>query len=339
MSLSASLLADFEKSFPSSAVEDFSYIDTGFAPLNEAMSGDYDGGFVQGRLYEIVGESGTGKTGLVTDLMANAQGMGGAAGFVDWERAFNLHLAKDGYGLSDEKGLWMYDRPKTWEAGNMAAAKYAKWLRANKVIAPEAPIVIGLDSIASAVPASVATKELDEYTMNDTTALARVSSTTLKTMAMIAEEYNTTFVYLNQLRLKPGVVYGDPRTTPGGKAMEFYASGRIMLGREKVFKTVSGAKELVGFKIGIEVVKSKFTKPFKKTAMRLGFNDEGCAFFDKHMSMVDALVEAKLLPEPRPGFVMWDGTQIAKAALAEKARAESLLPKMVSMIKATAVST
>lgn len=333
---SAALISAFDKEFGGNAeLVDLRYLDTGFAPLNEALSGKYDGGLAYGRMYEVFGESGTGKTALATEWMAAAQRLGGAAGFIDWERTFNEELAIDGYGLSVDKPLWFYKRPATWEEGNTLGAKYCKWIRDNKVIAPDAPIVIVKDSIASAIPNSMADKEFSEYSMNDTTALARVTSTTLKSMAMFAERFNAIFIYLNQMRLKPGVVYGDPRTTPGGKAMEFYATGRIALGKEKVMQQVNGEKEFVGQKVNMQVVKTKLTKPFKETSMRMSFKDNGMAYFDKNFSLVEAVYEAKKIAIPKNGYVEWDGKQRSKKELAEMMKADaSIGPKLIAALAA-----
>jgi recombination protein RecA len=333
---SAALIKSFDAEFPEEdAGLDLHYMDTGFAPLNYAMSGKYDGGWAYGRMYEIFGESGTGKTALLTEAMARAQEMGGCAGLIDWERTFNIELAKDGYKMKDDRPFWYYHRPATWETGNTRAAKYCQWVRDNKIIAPEAPIVVGFDSIASAIPKSSAEKEFDEHTMNDTTALARATSTTLKSMAMYAERYNAIFVYLNQMRLKPGVVYGDPRTTPGGKAMEFFATGRLALGKEKVMQQVDGAKEFVGQKINIQVVKTKLTKPYKEASMRMSFDEAGTAYFDKDFSLVEAVIEAKKIPLPRNGFVEWEGKQLSKRAFSDLVKAASLQPKLVEMLSAS----
>lgn len=187
-----------------------SFIDTGYEPLNMAMSGRPDGGIPQGRLTEVFGESSTGKTAMATKWMVTAQEMGGVAIFQDWERSFDVGLAQ-GFGLNIERPYWIYKRPKTWEEGNVFTGRAVKAIRDAGIIAPDAPIIAVHDSIAAAIPASMLydskgnVREMDTYNMNDTTALARVTSTTLKTMAQIAGEYNATFVYLNQMRLKPGV--------------------------------------------------------------------------------------------------------------------------------------
>lgn len=307
------------------------FIDTGFPPLNQIMSGRIDGGLPQGRLVEVFGDSSTGKTALATEWMAMAQKMGGAAGFRDWERSFSQTVAEQGYKLDLTPPYWSYKKPRTWEEGNTQAAEYAQWIREKGVIHEEAPILIVLDSIASAVPASAAGKKFDELTMHDSLGLAKIASTTLKAMALAAEDYNATFLYLNQIRMKPGVMYGDPTTTPGGKAMEFYSTVRLSLGREKIMAQVDGEKEFVGQNIGIKCVKSKLTKPFQNTKLRLTFDDSGVAFFDKEFSMIEELVELGKLPEPRKGFVEWNGKQIAKKQLADKIRSEGATPELVAL--------
>lgn len=307
------------------------FIDTGFPPLNKIMSGRYDGGLPFGRMVEMFGESSTGKTALATQWMVNAQKMGGVAGFIDWERSFDVSLA-EGFGLVSERPYWLYSKPKTWEEGNVTAAKACKIIRESKVIKPEAPILFVFDSIASALPKSQAEKEIDEYTMNDTTALARVTSTTLKAMAQHCEEYNATFLYLNQMRLKPGVVYGDPRTTPGGKAMEFYATARLALGRQKIMEQVDGDKTFVGQNISIQCVKSKMTKPFQETSIRMSFDELGAAQFDTIVSLLEYMVDRKLIAYTKPRVTWTDGKQYFMKALAEKIRTEGGYADLVAML-------
>ncbi len=307
------------------------FIDTGFPPLNKIMSGRYDGGLPFGRMVEMFGESSTGKTALATQWMVNAQKMGGVAGFIDWERSFDVGLA-EGFGLKAERPYWIYSKPKTWEEGNVIAAKACKIIRASKVIKPDAPILFVFDSIASALPKSQAEKEIDEYTMNDTTALARVTSTTLKAMAQHCEEFNATFLYLNQMRLKPGVVYGDPRTTPGGKAMEFYATARLALGRQKIMEQQDGEKTFVGQNISIQCVKSKMTKPFQETSIRMSFDELGAAQFDTIVSLLEYMIDHKLITYTKPRITWIDGKQYFTKVLAEKIRAENGFADLVAML-------
>jgi len=326
----ASLADEFDKKLggndESATVTHF--IDTGYLPLNQAISGRADGGLPQGRLVEVYGPSSAGKTALATFWMALAQAMGGCAGFRDWERSFNQEVAANGFKLDLTPPYWSYKKPRTWEEGNMQALAYAQWVREKGVIHEEAPLLMVMDSIASAVPASSAGKAMDELTMNDTTALARVTSTTLKSMAIAAEDYNATFLYLNQIRTKPGVAYGDPTTTPGGGAMEYYSTVRMALAREKVMKQVAGAKEFVGQNIRIKCVKSKLTKPFDECTIRLSFTDDGIAYFNPELSTIETLIALEKLAEPRKGFVEWDGKQIGKSALADQLRADNAIGEL-----------
>lgn len=318
-----------------------SFIDTGYAPLNAALSGREDGGIPQGRLTEVFGESSTGKTALATKWMVQAQSMGGVAGFVDWERSFDLQLAV-GFGLSDKRPYWMYKRPETWEEGCTFSARASQLIRESGAIPDDAPILFVHDSIASAVPQSMLydskgkRKEMSELGMNDTTALARVSSTTLKLMAQVAGEYNATFLFLNQVRLKPGVTYGDPRTTPGGKAMEFYSTCRMSLGRDKLMETDGKDKVFTGQRINIKVEKSKLTRPFQSADLRLMYDENEVAFFDIALSSIEYLTAKKALTMAG-SYVVWsDGSKSYPKALAKKINADPLLlAELRKMVVAT----
>jgi recombination protein RecA len=333
--LSSALLDAIGENSGNQAVTKF--IDTGYPPLNEAMSGRYDGGLPFGRMVEMFGESSTGKTALATEWMVKAQQMGGVAGFIDWERSFDVGLA-EGFGLKTERPHWIYAKPKTWEEGNMIAGKAARLIRQSKVISDDAPILFVFDSIASAIPQSMLTdgkgkeKQLDELTMNDTSALARVSSTTLKVMAQYCDDYNATFLYLNQIRLKIGVVFGDPRTTPGGKAMEYYSTCRLALGRTKIMEQHAGEKEFVGQNVSIQCTKSKLTRPFKSCEIRLSFDEDGVARFSPTYSLIEHLVAAKVLAAAGQRVVWTDGKQYYKKALAEKIDSEGIYSELVALL-------
>lgn len=272
------------------------FIDTGYPPLNYAMSGRYNGGLPFGRMVEIFGPSSSGKTILATECMINAQRMGGVAIFIDWEKSFDAMLGEQ-MGLNLESPYWIYKRPRTWEEGNLIATRACEIIRNSKAIPEDAPILVVFDSIAAAIPKSCDGKSIDELTMNDTSALARVTSTTLKNQAQYCADFNATFVYLNQIREKLGVIYGDKTTTPGGKAMEFYATVRLSLTRKLLMAETGKAdeKELVGQQILVKCTKSKLTKPFKQVALNLAFDEFDVAYFDKITSMIEHLVLKKIL--------------------------------------------
>lgn len=272
-------------------------------------------------------------TALATQWMINAQKMGGVAIFVDWEKSFDVDMAVS-MGLNVERPYWIYCRPRTWEEGNMTATKACQLIRKSKVISDDAPIIAVFDSIAAAIPKSSDGKEIDELTMNDTSALSRVTSTTLKTQAQYAGDFNATFLYLNQTREKIGVMFGDKVGTPGGKAMEFYSTARLRLSRSKVVKTVGKEKEMVGQDITINCIKSKLTAPFKKCTLRLSFDeDTGMASFNTCLSLVEYLIDKGTIEKEGTRYV-WEGGKFFKDQLAEKITASGDYEKLVDLIKA-----
>jgi recombination protein RecA len=316
-------------------VEPKLWLDMGYAPLNKIISGDPTRGFPAGRMGEIAGPSASGKTLLATLAMIATQRAGGIAIFVDWEQAFSIPLAEM-LGLNTKFPHFIYKRAATWEEGNTIAMKTAEAIRKQKLIDPEAPITMVCDSIAAAVPKSMMydakgnRREIDEYTMNDTTALARVTSTTLKSINQLVGEFNVAAIYLNQIRTKPGVVYGDPRTTPGGGAMEFYASWRLFTGRKKIMATVDGEKEFQGALIGLETVKNKLTRPFQNVELRLMYDPDGRAVFDFTTGYLEELVAMGKLEE-KAGRITWEGKTYFKSVLAKKIDDEKLQPELIKL--------
>ena len=184
------------------------WLNTGYEPLNMALSGKYDGGLPGGRIVEMFGPSSSGKTAIATNVMAHAQKAGGIAGFNDHERSFHAHLAR-GLGLDTDASSFVYRRPKSFEESVTLAIKAAQTVRQGKFIAEDAPIVWVFDSLAGMVPKSKLDKDVDEYNMNDTTALARATSGIFPALAQWSEELNMLCLFLNQIRTKPGVAYGD----------------------------------------------------------------------------------------------------------------------------------
>ncbi|OAD82958.1 hypothetical protein ATN89_17215 [Comamonas thiooxydans] len=334
----ASALAGIEKILAAAPVIEEGnkiWLDLGYAPLNFIISGNAAQAFESGRLYEIAGPSGSGKTLLATAAMIATQRMGGICIFVDWEMAFKDEFAAS-LGLITSAPYFYKLKSETWEAGNTSAFKIAEYIRANKLIPPEAPITIVFDSIAAAVPKSVLydskgnRRGIDELTMNDTTALARVTSTTLKSVAQYAAQFNVCAIYLNQIRTKPGVVYGDPTTTPGGSAMEFYASTRIFTGSKKIMEAKGGSKEFKGRLIGLETKKNKLSRPFQSVELRLMYDDSGMAYFDYATGYIEELVAGKVLEE-KSGRVTWEGKTYYKGQLAKKILEDGKMPLLVAM--------
>lgn len=310
------------------------WLDLGHPPLNKIISGDYTRGMPYGRIIEVYGPSGAGKTLIATRAMIAAQQAGGVAGFVDWERTFKASFAEE-VGLNTAFPGFIYKQSDTWEAGNTVAMKMAEAIRTKELIPKTAPIVWVFDSIAAAVPKSMLydkegnRRPIDEYSMNDTTALARVTSTTLKAVNQLASELNVVMIFLNQIRTKPGVAWGDPTTTPGGAAMEFYASTRLSLGRKREMDKKTG--DMLAADISIKTAKNKLTRPFQTTNLRLSYDEEGRASFDYATAMIDHMIDAGALVK-EGNMVVFDGKKMFASVLSKKVNAEGLMPVLTKML-------
>lgn len=308
------------------------FLDSGFPPLNNASSAGWDGCIPVGRVIEIAGPPSAGKTAIATKAMAQAQAMGGVAGFNDHERSFSLTLAPR-LGLDTTPGRFIYKKPKTFEESVAIFHLAVKTIRDKKLIKPDAPICWVFDSLAAMVPQSILTdskgKERDatDRNMNDNTALARATSAHFPAIAMIAEEYNVAVIFLNQLRTKIGVMFGDPRKTTGGDSPAFYFSQRLWLSAAQI-KAPSG--EIIGMEVTGSFVKNKVARPFAKAKWRFMFQADGTGRFDAERSTVEFLNDQKLLAtvdpatgkEVKKGFVYWEGKQLTREQLARQIEAE-----------------
>ena len=258
------------------------YLDTGFAPLNKIISGDYTQGFPTGRIVEMFGPASCGKTAIATVAMAEAIKLGGFAMFMDHERSFDIGLARD-LGLDDSTGRFGHLKPKTLEESFMRALNAAVKIREEEMIPADAPIVCVFDSLAAMVPQSKMAKELDELTMADSLALAKATSTVLPAVKQRAEDANMLVLLLNQVRENPGT-YGASERTPGGRAPAFYSDVRVRLKAQALFDS---KKNRLGQTITAECIKTKLTAPFKSTEWDFLFMPDGSGSFD----VVGGLIE------------------------------------------------
>lgn len=294
------------------------WLDTGYPPLNKALSASYDGGLPLGRIIEMFGPESSGKTAIATRAMIAAQQAGGFAFFADHENSFDVDLA-EGMGLSTDPNCWLYQTPDTFEDSINRAIKLAKTLR-EAGLPNEKPIIVVFDSLASMVPRSKSDKGVDEYTMHDTTALARATSAVFPALASFSNKYQVCMLFLNQMRLKPGVAYGDPTTTPGGESPKFYASVRIKLGRKKL---VDKDKNFLGQQINAEVIKNKVSRPFEKAQWNFMFKEDGTGYFDVKTSLVEYLLEIGKLEAKGPR-IEWEGKSLFKSQLVETVTEDEL---------------
>jgi len=293
------------------------YMDSGIPPLNKITGGRFDSGFPTGKMIEIFGESSSGKTLIATNLMIAAQQAGGAAIFIDFERSFNpVFAAKN--GLNTKEGF-AYHKPRHWEEGNMKIIETAMWIRKNKLIPDDAPIVAVFDSVAAAPARSTVEKGLDELNMNDTTALARVTSTTLKSIKQLVDDCGVLMLYLNQVRDDIGVMYGPKTKTPGGKSIPFFMDARFETKRKVIIDDKT--KEQIGQEITVKNIKSKFCRPFQKFTIPVLWGEHGEMIFDVVDATVNFAIERGII-KGSGARVEWGGKNLYKSQVIAALKAD-----------------
>ena len=291
------------------------YMDTKIPPLNKITSGRFDGGVPNGKMIEIYGESSSGKTLIATNMMIAAQQAGGAAIFIDFERSFSgKFAAKNGLLLSER---FAYHKPRHWEEGNSKIIEIAQYIRKSKAIPDDAPIIAVFDSVAAAPAKSTVEKGLDELNMNDTTALARVSSTTLKSIKQLVDDCNVTVIYLNQTRDDIGVMYGPKTKTPGGKSIPFFMDARFETKRKMI---LNDKKEHIGQEITIKNIKNKFCRPFGTFDIPVMWGDHGEMIFDVVTATLDYAVKIGVIKGSGPR-IEWGGKNLFKSQVVEALKA------------------
>ena len=289
----------------------------GFIPTG-ALSVDLAlgvGGVPRGRVVEIFGPESSGKTTLMLHVIANAQKAGGLAAFIDAEHALDPAYAKRlGVNLDE----LLVSQP---DSGEEALSICETLARSNALD------VIVIDSVAALVPKAELEGEMGMATMG---MQARLMSQALRKLTAILAKSKTTCVFTNQLREKVGIMFGNPETTPGGKALKFYASIRIDIRRRDTLKDAAGAA--IGNAVKVKIVKNKVAPPFAEAEFEIlynhGINKEG-SIIDVGLS--HGVVEKKGAWLQFNGELIGQGKDAARQALVDK---PDLAQKIVDAVMA-----
>jgi len=285
-------------------------IPTGSLSLDLALG---IGGVPKGRIVEIYGPESSGKTTVMLHVVANAQKAGGTCAFIDAEHALDPQYARKlGVNLDD----LLVSQPDSGEEALTICETLAR---------SGALDVIVVDSVAALVPKAELEGDMGMATMG---MQARLMSQALRKLAAIMNKAKTTCIFTNQLREKVGVMFGSPETTPGGKALKFYASVRIDIRRREAIKDATG--QVIGNHVKTKIVKNKVAPPFAEAEFDIMYNQG----INREGSIIDAGLRFGVLGKKgawiqHDGELIGQGVAAAQRTLVEKPELCELIVKQI----------
>lgn len=261
-------------------------ISTGSVALDLALG---VGGIPKGRVTEIFGPESTGKSTLALNVVAEAQKTGGKAIYIDVEHTFEpLYAARCGVKIED----LLISQPDTGEEALEIA---------DQLVRSGAVDVVVIDSVAALVPRAEIEGEMGDAHVG---LQARLMSQALRKLTAAINKSGTSVIFINQLREKVGIIFGNPEVTPGGRALKFYSSVRLDLRRVEAIKHGS---EVVGSRVRAKVVKNKVAPPFRSAELDLMFN-EGIS---KEGGLIDMGIETGIIKKTG-AFLSYKETRIGQ---------------------------
>ena len=289
---------------------DVETISTGSLSLDIALGA---GGLPMGRIVEIYGPESSGKTTLTLQVIAAAQREGKTCAFIDAEHALDpVYARKLGVDIDN----LLCSQPDTGEQALEICDALAR---------SGAVDVIVVDSVAALTPKAEIEGEIGDSHMG---LAARMMSQAMRKLAGNLKQSNTLLIFINQIRMKIGVMFGNPETTTGGNALKFYASVRLDIRR---IGAVKEGENVVGSETRVKIVKNKVGRPFLTAEWDFLFDEDGSGFLDRIGGMVDYLVNRGIIAKTG-AYLEFKGKKVHRRPLVEALRKADAYTELLQML-------